>query len=195
MTHRPRTSEHLKVTLNASNLQNLNYPGYQVIKQLVDEAVLTSNRIIDIEHNLEILNTYGNWIDVPFNAGNFTAFDTLTTGTAQTWTLTAADQLLLKYTKIGNTLFIKGVLNNTTVTLAGGALGAELRVNIPGFTYRISSVMLTRISQAGVAAVGFVYTPVDGVNYLELTSTIAGGQFVAGVNNCNISFNYIAQLL
>lgn len=65
----------------------------------------------------------GEWIDVPYNAANFTGNGTMT------WTVDAADVSNFRYMLIGKTLFVDGIFNTTSVT---APLNTMLKVKIPG---------------------------------------------------------------
>lgn len=62
----------------------------------------------------------GNWINVPFAAGNYTSV-------GGSWTVGSGDQLNLQYILIGRVCIINIVLDATTV----GAGASELRITVP----------------------------------------------------------------
>ncbi len=64
----------------------------------------------------------GDWIEVPFNAGNYTALGTMT------WTVTAAQQLRLAYYLVGKTMVLNFYINSSTL---GGAANTHLYLKIP----------------------------------------------------------------
>lgn len=65
----------------------------------------------------------GEWTDVAFASGNFTASGSMT------WTVQSADQITFEYMLIGHTMFLSVYLDSTTV---GGTASNQLFIKIPG---------------------------------------------------------------
>lgn len=65
----------------------------------------------------------GEWTDVAFASGNFTASGSMT------WTVQSADQITFEYMLIGHTMFLNVYLDSTTV---GGTASNQLFIKIPG---------------------------------------------------------------
>lgn len=65
----------------------------------------------------------GYWINVAYNAANFTANGSMT------WSVESGDQLVYKYTLIGKTMILQVYIATSTV---GGTVNTELRIAIPG---------------------------------------------------------------
>ncbi len=86
----------------------------------------------------------GEWIDVAFAAGNFTA-------AAGNWTVDAGDQINFAYTLIGKTMIVAFGIQGTDVSAAP----STLRLPIPGgASSAIDARATTYVSDAGTFAVG-----------------------------------------
>ncbi len=101
----------------------------------------------------------GEWIDVTYNSANFTA-------SSGTWTVDNADQILYRYTLIGQTMILAWELDTTTVS--GGQ--AQLRIAIPG-----GFVAAKSVTQGGLIYSDNGAAFVSGGNIF----TSAGSGFVA----------------
>lgn len=115
----------------------------------------------------------GDWIHVPFDAGNFTANGTMT------WTVEVADQVTLAYTLVGTTMILAWHIIQSSV---GGTLNNQLRIAIPdGFTSAVTLSAPNIHSNAGALPTGFAtVTPgaafvqifkADQTNYVASTNT------------------------
>lgn len=94
------------------------------------------------------LTPMGSWIDVPYNAANFTA----TPG--MTWTVDPADVVSFAYTLVGQTLSMVVHLITTT---PGGTAGLELFIAIPGgFVPARTFQTPIRALDGGAVAMSFV---------------------------------------
>lgn len=127
----------------------------------------------------------GEWISVPFAAGNFTA------NGAMTWTLTAPDQVTFKYTLIGKTMLLNIYLDSTTV---GGVLNTTLSIAIPGGFVATEKVQnITGAFDNGVPTTTFCRVNASGttvdVNRLDLAN------FTASVNNTFIRVMMAFEIL
>lgn len=92
----------------------------------------------------------GEWIPVPYNAGDFTAI----TGT---WTVDAADVLLFAYMLLGKTLFVTFNLQTTSVSATPTSLYLKIPGNFLAKTQMwglVSVLDNTGTYEAGVAYVG-----------------------------------------
>lgn len=116
----------------------------------------------------------GEWSDVAFSAGNFTA------GGAQTWTLTSGDQTSYAYTLIGHTMTLAVALDTTSV---GGTPNPELRIAVPlGLTVAGRSIINTFWGiDNGVVTVGRLVAGV-GNAYISVFNQ-AGANWTASANN------------
>jgi hypothetical protein len=99
----------------------------------------------------------GEWQNVAFSAGNFTA------NGAMTWTVTSGEQITYSYTLVGNTMFLNVYLDSTTV---GGTPNSLLFVAIPG------GFIAARKAQAGSIAFD------NGTGVTTFTRVQAGGATV-----------------
>lgn len=101
----------------------------------------------------------GEWTDVAYDAGNFTAKGSMT------WTAENADQVSYKWTLLGKTMIVSFTLNSTSV---GGTASDELRIAIPGgYLARNSDTLgAIRAYDNGTDTVGFCGV-VAGAGYIR----------------------------
>lgn len=113
----------------------------------------------------------GEWTNVTFAAGNFTA------GGAQTWTVASGDQVTYAYTEIGLTQTLAVVLTTTTV---GGTPNPELRIAIPN----------------GRTAARLLSGPCIGLNnsaeFNGFWQVVGGGTYVSIYNDATAGTNWAA---
>lgn len=90
----------------------------------------------------------GEWIPVPYSAGNFTASGSMS------WTVTSGEQITYAYMLIGKTMTLEYAINLSTV---GGTPDTELRIAIPGgFVAQTTAVLSAiRAFDNGSDTVGF----------------------------------------
>ncbi len=103
----------------------------------------------------------GEWIDVAFSAGNFTAAGSMT------WTVGSGDQACYSYTLIGKTMTLSVIVNTSSV---GGTLSNSLRVAIPGGFTVASGFRATvgcRVIQGATNEIGFI-TAGSGSAFVEI---------------------------
>ena len=106
----------------------------------------------------------GEWIDVTYAAGNFTA-------SSGSWTVDSGDQSLYHYTLVGTTMILAWSIANTDVSA-----GSVLRLAIPGgFTAAATMRGLHHATDAGGAEVVATCRAVSGQAYIELYPTIGTG--------------------
>lgn len=123
----------------------------------------------------------GEWINVAYSAGNFTA----ATGT---WTVEEADQVTLKYTLIGKTAILVLSLSNTTVS----DTTAYLAVTLPFTSAEVIVGSLCRIIENGVQKSGFSYMSASGS---KLYIYILGASFAAaGADKTTIQLTFITEI-
>jgi hypothetical protein len=123
----------------------------------------------------------GEWINVAYSAGNFTA------GTG-TWTVEEEDQLTLKYTLIGKTAILVLTLVNTTVS----DITAYLAVALPFTSTGTIVGSLCRIIENGVQKSGFPYMSASGS---KLYIYILGASFAAaGADKTTIQLTFITEI-
>lgn len=118
----------------------------------------------------------GTWVNVAFNAGNFTANG----GTTPTWTLTSPDQVTFQYMYISeNTMVVQVYLATTTVASVAGAV-TELRIKIPDSRTAVGqSAQLAGAQENGVAVFDIyvgVDSTVDGTQIFLRTFPIGAGR-------------------
>lgn len=117
----------------------------------------------------------GDWVHVPFDAGNYTANGTMT------WTVDIGDQVTLAYTRNGSTMTVAWYLNQTSV---GGTLNTQLRIALPDGAIAAQSMATTTwFSNAGLLDVGLAQVEAgatfiqifrrDLVNWAASTNTTA----------------------
>ena len=106
----------------------------------------------------------GDWDDVTYAAGNFTA-------SSGSWTVDSGDQSLYHYTLVGTTMILAWSIANTDVSA-----GSVLRLAIPGgFTAAATMRGLHHATDAGGAEVVATCRAVSGQAYIELYPTIGTG--------------------
>ena len=105
----------------------------------------------------------GHWIDVPFNAANFTA-------TAGTWTVTAGNVLMNAYTLIGKTLYWVILIAASSVS----ATTPDLRITLPaGLSISRYSETSFAASDNGAIVANVTGQLAPGVSYLALHRDLA----------------------
>lgn len=115
----------------------------------------------------------GDWIDVAYAGGNFTA------NGAMTWGVDAGDQATYAFWLKGRSLFVKWYLNTTTV---GGVVNAFLQIAVPGgYTIARQSLQALKYNDNG----GGVLTGFCQVNAAGTIILCAkdAGNWTAAVNN------------
>ncbi len=121
----------------------------------------------------------GDWIDVPYSAGNFTANGSLV------WTVDSGDQLVFKYWLKDKALIINLGIANSTLS---GVASNELIVAIPGgfITLGAFNTNTTFLCYNGVVDVGgYMYTnSVGQATFFVLK--ITGANWTTIVNSVNV---------
>lgn len=114
----------------------------------------------------------GQWIANPFDAGNFTA-------SLGVWTVGSGDVNVNRYMLVGKTLWWQLDLVTTTVSA-----GASLRATLPAsLTCAVTNMpQLTRVSDAGAAAVPGLALVSTGLTYVEFRADVNGGNFSIATN-------------
>lgn len=125
-----------------------------------------------------VLDSLGVWQDVPYDAGNFTAYGSMT------WTVASGDVVVYSYYVIGKAMVLTLNLINTSI---GGTPDSLLSVKVP------SGYVLTE------DITGYAYwqdngTPTHGLWYVETGSStteiylelFGGGNFAASTNATQI---------
>lgn len=117
----------------------------------------------------------GEWIDVAYASGNFTA-------SAGSWTVGSGDQTLYRYTLVGKTMQLAFSILTSTVS----ATPAELRIAIPGgFTAAQASMTgLIYENDNGTIDFGFANS-VSGAGYLALLRKT--GNWAASTDNTAVA--------
>lgn len=120
----------------------------------------------------------GEWQDVAYNAGNFTA-------SAGTWGVDAADQVTFQYMLVGKTMWVAFVINQTDVTNAG----VSLRITIPGgFTAAKTSRQYLRVIDAGAAGASGMAVITAATTVIEcFSSPAAAGFAITAADNTNVA--------
>lgn len=125
-----------------------------------------------------VTHNQGTWIDIPFDAANFTA-------SAGTWTLTSGDQIVLRYKIDENTFYLNFFLTTTSVS----NLGALLRITLPnGYTVNASAgtFQYHRAVDNGGVAVLALAAVAGGGTFIELYATIAATGFTIAANTTQV---------
>ena len=123
-----------------------------------NDAVIAANGVYEHGRGTPM----GDWIDVPYAAGDFTASGSMT------WTVTAGNIVTRRYALVGHTLFYTCFIQGTTV---GGTPSNELHVKLPSpFTVAHHAITGACVTQDIGAGLTNGYTQiVAGQNYLLLT--------------------------
>jgi hypothetical protein len=123
----------------------------------------------------------GHWIDVPFNAANFT-------GTAgMTWTVASGDVYANRYTLIGHTLIWQFQLNASTI---GGTVSPYLTITTPVTSNSyFFNAPTTRLITGGIAERGNIQY--GGSNLIQIAKSDSSA-FAAG--SLSLMFTLIAPI-
>ena len=125
----------------------------------------------------------GEWIDIPFNAANFSA-------AAGAWTVEAADQVFYKYMLVGRTLFLSFYIGTSTITAAT----TDVRILLPagytsaGYFENQIRILNNNVRKSGIAYCSTSGTVIqighlDGASWSAATNTnYVIGQIAIGVN-------------
>jgi hypothetical protein len=98
------------------------------------------------------------WIDLPYNAANFTA------APGMTWTVAAGNVFVYAYMLEGKKLTLTALITNTTI---GGTAAADLRVALPpGLTVAVYGINTAWTTQGSA-----VVYPVVGQPYVSIYKT------------------------
>jgi len=134
------------------------------------DGVYTKNRTI----------AEGHWTSVTFASGNFTASGSLT------WTVESADQVVLAFTLIGQTMTISFIIDNTST---GGSASNTLKIAIPASktaTGRVEVVCFTDDAGGGLSAGGIVLVTAGGTT-IDIFKDATGANWSnAAVNNTDV---------
>jgi hypothetical protein len=119
----------------------------------------------------------GHWIDVPYNAANFTA----STGT---WTVESGDLYVYSYCLIGKTCIVSLFVNATSVSAS-----AALYVAIPGGYIAANYARMPCGAIDNTIAIGTAFVQVTpGANKLTLYSNATAAGFAVSTNATQIFF-------
>ena len=122
----------------------------------------------------------GAWVEIPFDAGNFTSSGTMT------WTVEAGDVFAHRYLRLNKLLILQFVSSNTTV---GGTPSTELRVALPPGIVAVGSttpVGVVRVAESGVYDLGWAFTH-STWGYIRVT-TADTGVWAATTNQTHVQF-------
>jgi len=127
----------------------------------------------------------GHWIDVPFNAANFTA-------NVGSWTVSSGNVLSYAYALIGKTLLLIFDVINTSVSGTPGWLG----VAVPGGVTLAGGQQETRCAEVldGGTISGTPFVRGDGTSVLKIYKDPAGAAWTNGSGNTVISFSAALRL-
>lgn len=120
----------------------------------------------------------GEWTNVAYSAGNFTANGTMT------WTVDSGDQLAYSYTVIGKTMYLAFTISTTDI---GGTANSELRIAMPGgYTSSLRTDGMYVYHDAGAAPVAGVYQTVAGGTYVRLYKPNGVNWTLTSADNTNV---------
>lgn len=128
----------------------------------------------------------GDWTDVTYSSGNFTA------GGSMTWTVDSGDQGTYMYTVIGTTMMVQFYINNTTV---GGTPANDLRIAIPGgYTAATGPTSYTTCFGDDNGTIDVIWAVVSsGGSYIGLWKK-AFGAWAASTNNTDVRCTVIFEV-
>lgn len=137
---------------------------------------------------IDIAGAAGAAIDVPYNAGNFSANGSMT------WVVEAGDQLVFTYQMLGPTTMLVNVdLSNTTV---GGTPNLTLMIKIPNsksatkFVTQVPAIVYDN----GVSQLGTAYTLLSDPTWINITR-LPVINWTASTNNTHIMFQIIIEVV
>jgi hypothetical protein len=179
---------------NARKCRIINYLGNLYLQTVSDDLLVGQGSVsIDRVGNINISGKVnernrsapmGEWINVPFNAANFTA------ASGMTWTVTAGNITTNRYMLIGKTLFWQCWIDNSTF---GGTLNYFVNIAIPGgFTsnaYGTGNVSYMSHGNGTYDNTAMAYW--FAINYIYITSKVGG--WTAGAN-ASIRFNVVIEI-
>lgn len=115
----------------------------------------------------------GEWTDVAFNSGNFTASGSMT------WTVQSADQVTYEYMLIGHTMWVSVYLDSTTI---GGTVSNQLFVKIPNSATAAKKVQAMALGFDNGVATGTFTRVSAGDTRIEI-GTQSAGNWTLSTNN------------
>lgn len=126
----------------------------------------------------------GEWVAVPFAAGNFTA-------SAGLWTLTSPDQVDLSYTLVGKTMFLDVSLNLTSVSTTPQQLGLK----VPGgFVIASRKDGVCSLYDNGTPGFGVVQAIPGGTTIYLFRDALGSANWSASANNTGVSFQLALEV-
>lgn len=161
--------------------------GAREVARLTENGALTLALSTGVIYERARTTPLGEWIDVPYNAANFTA-------SVGTWDVEAGDQIEYSYSIVGKTMFLKFRIQTTNVSNA-----SQLRVAIPGgFVLGgndLSLIGASRISDAGGPEIVTAFSLPGGQPHVEFSSNPGGGNFTPTTgHNTNIAAMLFLEL-
>ncbi len=114
----------------------------------------------------------GEWTDVAYAAGNFTA-------SAGTWTVSSGNQAVYKYTLVGRKMTLAWIINSSSCSNA-----ANMRLAIPGGFTPVTGQHCNIFSlSAGGARVSALAILTAAVAYVDIYATADAGNFAISASN------------
>lgn len=111
---------------------------------------------------------------------------------AMTWAPTSAQQINLRYARVGSLLFYSGFIDSTNV---GGAASTQLRVYLPlGLTCKYRQTGINVHNDAGGAGTVGSCTGQAGVKYLALVKSPVANWTITAANNTTVQFTWIGEV-
>lgn len=132
----------------------------------------------------------GEWVDVPYDAANFTADG----GTTPLWTVDESDVLCFRYSLLGKIVLIQVTIGTSSVSGSGPT---ELRIQMP---FAMVGIPITPVcAQENGAVVNDVYVTtdpaVDSTLLFLRTFPIGSGRvFDTTANQTWMSFTFFARI-
>lgn len=116
----------------------------------------------------------GEWTNVAYAAGNFTASG------AMTWTVTAAQQITYGYTLIGKTMVLRFLISPSTT---GGTASTDLRIAVPAGFSAVGTSQLTYAYFDGTAwAIGHAITSATYITLRRVDNGATNWPLSAGID-------------
>jgi hypothetical protein len=158
------------------------------IGELVTAGMMNSVRDALNELHAQIRPSGGIWTDMPFVAGNFAA-------PGATWTVTAGQIVINRYTQIGKTVYWNFWANGTTL---GGTPGNTLQMTppvlpiaAPAYCAHLTACV-NGVAASQVNAYGYIF---NGPPLVARLASSPGTNFAAGNMSLAFTWEYEAATL
>lgn len=116
----------------------------------------------------------GDWNDVAYSAGNFTASGSMS------WTVSSGEVATYRWTVIGHTMTVEWDISGSTI---GGSAGVSLQIAVPGgFTAAKATANLCLVTDGGTTQFGYA-SIAAAATVIQIQNSAAAGNWTTGSNN------------